>query len=153
MKRREFGGLIITAIAALASGVAAAASGKAVQAKPMTGAGVAAAAAYNPNSFYITITTFFPYPMAKAEYKSLLKSCKNSEASDKLLEDMKAAGKILNLDSKLYADKVTSCFEFCDEKAFKEYETKFELIPGNSSKLKKQLGFYSKREFKKTVIS
>lgn len=154
MKRREFGGMVVTAVAGLAISGAALASGKKAQATSMAGAGVAAATAtYNPNSFYITITTFFPYAMPRAEYKSLVKNCRNVEESDKLMAEMKAEGKLLSCESKLDTDRVTSCFEFCDEKAFKEYEARYEVIPGNSSKLKKQLGFHSKREFKQTVIS
>jgi GDP-D-mannose dehydratase len=91
--------------------------------------------------------------MPHAEYKSLVKNCRNVEESAKLMADMKAEGKLLSCESKLETDKVTSCFEFCDEKAFREYEARYEVIPGNSSKLKKQLGFSSKREFKQTVIS
>lgn len=156
MKRREFGGMVVTAVAGLLVSGAALASGKKAQVAGMasTEAGVAAAAAtHNPNSFYITITTFFPYAMPCDEYKSLVKNCRNVEESDKLLADIKAEGKLLSCESKLDTDRVTSCFEFCDEKAFKEYEARYEMIPGNSSKLKKQLGFHSKREFKQTVIS
>lgn len=152
MKRREFGGMVVTAIAGLVVSAAALASGKRVQTTSMTGADVAAAT-HNPNSFYITITTFFPYVMPRAEYKSLVKNCRNVEESDKLMANMRAEGKLLNIDSKLDTDRVTSCFEFCDEKAFKEYEARYEVIPGNSSKLKKQLGFHSKRELKRTIIS
>lgn len=151
MKRREFGGLVVTAVTGILVSGAALASGK--SAKTSSIGGVAAASAYNPNSFYITITTFFPYPMPKAEYKSLVKNCRNVEESDKLMASMQSEGKLLSIQSKLESDRVTSCFEFCDEQAFKEYEAKYELIPGNSSKLKKQLGFHSKREFKRTVVS
>lgn len=173
MKRREFGSLVVTAIAGLFVSGAALASGKKTQAATASGAGATAAPAaatsaaastadtsiyssnpaYNPNSFYITITTFFPYSMESDKYKALVKNCRNVAATDKLLVDMKTEGKLLSIQSLLELDKVTSCFEFCDEKAFKEYEERYGVIPGNSSTLKKQLGFKSKREFKRTVIS
>lgn len=157
MKRREFGGMLVTAVAGLLVSGAALASGKKVTAATAgvgaDGMAAANATVFNPNSFYITITTLFPYPMSKDEYKTLIKNCRNIEASDKLMSDMRLEGKILGIQSKLENEKVTSCFEFCDEKAFKEYETRYELIPGNSSKLKKELGFHSKREFKRIVIS
>lgn len=151
MKRREFGGLVVTAVTGILVSGHALASGKSAGTTAMSG--MAAASAYNPNSFYITITTFFPYAMPKAEYKSLVKNCRNIEESDKLMAEMQGEGKILSVQSKLESDRVISCFEFCNEEAFKEYEAKYELIPGNSSKLKKQLGFHSKREFKRTVVS
>lgn len=163
MKRREFGGLVATAIAGLFVSGLALTSGKKAQVASQTAAAAnpvpADTSLYNsnsdenPNSFYITITTFFPYSMACDEYKELVKNCRNRPATEKLVADMKAEGKLISIQSLLQLDRVTSCFEFCDEKAFREYEARYEVIPGNSSKAKKELGFKSKREFKKTVIS
>jgi hypothetical protein len=159
MKRREFGGTLLTAVAGLLVSGAALASGKraATANEGFSGATSPTEAIktseFNPNSFYMTITTFFPYAMAHAEYKTLIKNCRNVEESEKLMNAMILEGKILGVQSKLGNDNVISCYEFCDEKAFREFEARFEGIPGNSSKLKKELGFHSKREFKRTVIS
>lgn len=164
MKRREFGGLVVTAIAGLfVSGVALASGKKTQTTTSAVEADTATSPAssvygpnntpFNPNSFYVTIVTLFPYKMAFAEYKSLVKNCRNVEATDKLLVDMKAKGKIVNIQSLAEADKVTSCFEFRDEKAFKEYEARYALIPGNFPEIKKKLGFKTKIEFSRTVIS
>lgn len=182
MKRREFAGLSLLAIGSIFGSLAAVASGKKNQeAASMAGEGLASknntsnssatnstsssatqtasAQASNfqtpgmPQTFFITITTFFPYPMSPKEYKDLLKGCRNKEESDDLLNAMKVERKLISTDSRLAADHVSTCLEFKDQAAFEEYERRFLKIPGNDSAKKRALGFHSKREFIKTEFA
>ena len=178
MKRREFAGLSLLAIGSIFGSLAAIASGKKnLEAASLTGDGIASKSksqgsapkssssategmasqggglsqgSVKAHNFFVTITTFFPYPMTPKEYKTLLKGCRNKEESDDLLNAMKVERKLISTDSRLLADQVSTCLEFKNQAAFEEYEMRFSKIPGNDSAKKKALGFHSKREFIKT---
>jgi hypothetical protein len=173
MKRREFGGLVVTAIAGLfVSGAALVVGKKALFTNGSTSASILGADAsptetnketpsiygpnntpFNPNSFYISVVTLFPYKMSVPEYKALVKGCRNIPDTDKLLLDMKTSGKLINIQSLLESDRVTSCFEFCNKEAFDEYQERDKKIQGNSPERKKALGFKTKIEYRKINIS
>lgn len=161
MNRRDFGGMFMVILGGLIAGGSAISSGKKVATS--SGASSAGAAAANAatdaaatavnNNFYVTITTFFPREMDIVEYKSLVNQCRNVDASNILLEAMRAEGKLLNTTSKFSNTNVVTGFEFLNEKAFHEYEARYHKIEGNSTDKKKALGFKSKREFKQHILA
>ena len=104
------------------------------------------------DSFYITYVTTFPYRMDAEEYKALSRTFRDNSYNDAKSEDLKRENKFLRMESLLENDKVTTCFEFCNEAAWKEYVRLFDQNKSNSAEKKKQLGFTTTKEFKKSLM-
>lgn len=103
--------------------------------------------------FYITYVTTFPYSMSAEEYKTVSRAFKDDSYNENKLEDLKREKKFLRMESLLETDKVTTCFEFCNEAAWKEYVQIFDQNKSNSAEKKKQLGFTTTKEFKKSLMA
>ena len=103
--------------------------------------------------FYITYVTTFPYRMSAEEYKAVSRAFKDDSYNEAKLEDLKREKKFLRMKSMLESDKVTTCFEFCNEAAWKEYVKIFDQNKSNSAEKKKQLGFTTTKEFKKSLMT
>ncbi len=148
MKRREFTGLSLLTLGALASSAASAVIGNK---KTLVTAPVPTSNETN-NYFYVTLTTTFPYLMTAEKYKELSRTFRDDSYNDGRLEDMKTEKKLLRMVALLENDKVTTCYEFCNEAAWKEYVQIYDQNKSNSGEKKKQLGFHTKKEFKKSSI-
>ena len=136
MKRRDFNGLSILALSCL------------FLVSPFSSSEHS-----NTGSFFVTITTYFPRWMNIREYRSLLPQWKDNGESSRLVEDMIKEKKILSKTASYLYDKSITCFEFTERSAWDEYVLRFSKIQNNSAARKKELGFYSKKEFKKTILS
>ena len=103
-------------------------------------------------SCHVTVTTLFPYEMTREEFKTQLSKWKDNTASKNILLEMQKEKKILSYKFSLYKDRDIAQFEFVNVDSWKEYNSRFNQVLTNAHNIKKQLGFTSKTEIKKSMF-